>query len=95
MVGNRGPQKGTLIYYVFDLLKLGEVNLRGEPLRKRKEKLKRVLKGQQRLLYVDDMEREGFAMFAKSVVEFQTRTVLPSTPVSGTDAIALPPPTSQ
>ena len=28
----RGPQKGTLVYYVFDLLKLGEVDLRGEPL---------------------------------------------------------------
>ena len=61
---NRGPQKGALIYYVFDLIKLGEVDLRGEPLRKRKEKLKRLLKNQPRLLYVDHMEREGLAMFA-------------------------------
>ena len=29
---NRGPQKGTLVYYVFDLLRLGDVNLRTEPL---------------------------------------------------------------
>jgi len=61
---NRGPQKGTLIYYVFDLIKLGEVDLRGEPLRKRKEKLRRLLRNQPRLLYVDHMEREGLAMFA-------------------------------
>jgi hypothetical protein len=40
------------------------VDLRGEPLKKRKEKLKRVLKNQRRLLYVDHMEREGLAMFA-------------------------------
>jgi bifunctional non-homologous end joining protein LigD len=43
---NRGPQNGTLIYYVFDLIKLGEIDLRGEPLRKRKGKLKRLLKNQ-------------------------------------------------
>ncbi len=36
---NRGPQKGTLVYYVFDLLKLGDVDLRGEPLRRRKKLL--------------------------------------------------------
>jgi len=61
---NRGPQKGTLIYYIFDLIKLGEVDLRGEPLRKRKEKLKKLLKNQPRLLYIDHMEPEGLAMFA-------------------------------
>ena len=33
---NRGPQKGTLIFYTFDLLKLGDFDLRGEPLAKRK-----------------------------------------------------------
>jgi bifunctional non-homologous end joining protein LigD len=61
---NRGPQKGALIFYVFDLLKLGDVDLREQPLRKRKEKLKRLLKNQFRLLYVDHMEREGLTMFA-------------------------------
>ena len=61
---NRGPQKGTLIYYVFDLLKLGEIDLTAEPLRKRKEKLKRLLKNHSRMLDVDHMEHEGLAMFA-------------------------------
>ena len=49
------------------MLKLGEIDLTGEPLRKRKEKLKRLLKNQRRLLYVDHMEREGLAMFAAAL----------------------------
>jgi bifunctional non-homologous end joining protein LigD len=61
---NRGRQKGTLVYYIFDLLKLGDVDLRGEPLRKRKRLLTRFLGNHQRLIYVDHMEREGLAMFA-------------------------------
>ena len=61
---NRGPQKGTLVYYVFDLLKLGDVDLRGEPLRRRKKLLEKFLKGNPRLLYVEHVEREGLAMFA-------------------------------
>src|SRR5262249_23975042 len=36
---NRGRQKGTLIYYVFDLLRLGDVDLRREPLLRRKKRL--------------------------------------------------------
>lgn len=60
---NRGPQKGTLVYYVFDLLKLGDVELRREPLRRRKKLLERLLKGSPRLLYVEHVEREGLAMF--------------------------------
>src|SRR5262245_6158193 len=36
---NRGRQKGTLVYYIFDLLKLGDVDLRKEPLRQRKQLL--------------------------------------------------------
>lgn len=52
-------------YYIFDLLKLGDVDLRSEPLRKRKKLLQRLLKDRHpRFLYVDDMEREGLAMFA-------------------------------
>jgi ATP-dependent DNA ligase len=42
---NRGPQKGTLVYYVFDLLKLGDVDLRGAPLRRRKKLLEKFQKG--------------------------------------------------
>ena len=62
---NRGPQKGTLVYYVFDLLRLGDVDLRTEPLWKRKRTLEKVLKGcSPRLLYVEHIEREGLAMFA-------------------------------
>src|SRR5262245_53547463 len=62
---NRGQQKGTLVYYIFDLLKLGDVDLRSEPLRKRKKLLQRLLKDRHpRFLYVDHMEREGLAMFA-------------------------------
>src|SRR5215510_3916520 len=38
---NRGRQQGTLIYYVFDLLKLRDVDLRGQPLPKRKNLLEK------------------------------------------------------
>ena len=61
---NRGPQKGTLVYYIFDLLKLGYVDLRGKLLQHRKKLLEKLLKGNPRLLYVEHMEREGLAMFA-------------------------------
>jgi bifunctional non-homologous end joining protein LigD len=64
---NRGPQKGTLVYYVFDLLKLGDVDLRGEPLHYRKKLLEKILKGNRRLLYVDRMQGEGLAMFARAL----------------------------
>jgi len=53
---NRGPQKGTLVYYVFDLLKLGDVDLRGEPLHRRKNLLEKLLKGNPRLRYVDHID---------------------------------------
>jgi bifunctional non-homologous end joining protein LigD len=49
---------------VFDLLKLGDVDLRSEPLLKRKKLLERLVKGHKRILYVDHMEREGLAMYA-------------------------------
>jgi bifunctional non-homologous end joining protein LigD len=60
---NRGPQK-TLIYYVFDLLRLGDVDLPGEPLHRRTRLLEKLLNGNPRLRYVDHLEREGLAMFA-------------------------------
>src|SRR5262245_64754034 len=41
---NRGLQKGTLVYYVFDLLKLADVDLRGWPLLKRKNLLEKWLR---------------------------------------------------
>jgi bifunctional non-homologous end joining protein LigD len=61
---NRGPQKGTLVYYVFDLLALDGKDLRQLPLEKRKARLATLLKNQPRLLYVDHVETNGLAMFA-------------------------------
>jgi bifunctional non-homologous end joining protein LigD len=58
---NRGQQKGTLVYYIFDLLMLGSEDLRALPLLKRKAQLARLLKNQRRLIYV---EGQGVAMFA-------------------------------
>src|SRR5262245_45032170 len=57
------PPEGTLVYYVFDLLKLGDVDLRGEPFLRRKRLLEKLVSGNLRILYVDHME-EGLAMFA-------------------------------
>jgi ATP-dependent DNA ligase len=64
MAGESCLQKGTRVYYMFDLIKLGSVDLRGEPLKKMKEKLKRLLKSPLRLLYVDHIEQEGLSTFA-------------------------------
>src|SRR5687767_13178602 len=41
---NRGKQKGVLVYYVFDLLRLGDRDLRSEPLSRRKSLLQKVLR---------------------------------------------------
>ena len=61
---NRGPQKGTLIYYVFDLLSLDGKDLRQLPLEKRKARSAKLLKNHPLLLYVDHEETNGLAMFA-------------------------------
>src|SRR5262245_40974648 len=61
---NRGRQQGTLIYFVFDLLRFRDVDLRGEPLLKRKRLLEKLVSSNPRILYVDHMEREGLAMYA-------------------------------
>src|SRR5262245_25415250 len=61
---NRDRQQGMLIYYVFDLLRFRDVDLRVEPLLKRKRLLEKLVSGNPRILYVDHMEREGLAMFA-------------------------------
>ncbi len=52
---------------MFDLLKLGNVDLRGEPFSKRKRPWRGLLEGHQRVLYVDHMEREGLAICAGAV----------------------------
>jgi bifunctional non-homologous end joining protein LigD len=41
---NRGPQQGKLVYYVFDLLRLGDKDLRSEPLYRRKSLIQKILK---------------------------------------------------
>ena len=46
---NRGPQRGTLVYYVFDLLSLDGKDLRQLPLEKRKARLAKLLKSHPRL----------------------------------------------
>jgi bifunctional non-homologous end joining protein LigD len=61
---NRGPQRGTLVYYVFDLLMLDGKDLRQLPLLKRKQRLGRLVTGHPRLLEVEHIENEGIAMFA-------------------------------
>src|SRR5262245_37267126 len=41
---NRGRQRGKLVYYAFDLLRLGDKDLRSEPLYRRKKLLQKVLR---------------------------------------------------
>jgi bifunctional non-homologous end joining protein LigD len=61
---NRGPQRGTLVYYVFDLLKLDGKDLRHLPLLKRKQRLARLLTSHPRLPVVEYIPNDGHAMFA-------------------------------
>ena len=61
---NRGPQKGTIVYYVFDLLRLGDKDLRSEPLYRRKSLLQKLLRKNDTLRYVDHIATEGLHMFA-------------------------------
>jgi bifunctional non-homologous end joining protein LigD len=61
---NRGPQRGTLVYYVFDLLMLDGKDLRQLPLLKRKQRLARLLTGHPRLPVVECIQNDGIAMFA-------------------------------
>ena len=61
---NRGPQRGKLVYYVFDLLRLGDKDLRSEPLFRRKKLLQKLLKKNDTLRYVDHIENDGLAMYA-------------------------------
>ena len=59
---NRGPQRGTLVYYIFDLLMLDGKDLRQIPLLKRKQPLAKLLVGHRRL--VAHIANEGLSMFA-------------------------------
>ena len=61
---NRGPQRGTLVYYVFDLLMLDGKDLRICLSLKRKQRLGKLLTGHPRLLEVEHIEHDGLSMFA-------------------------------
>jgi bifunctional non-homologous end joining protein LigD len=61
---NRGKQKGVLVYYVFDLLCLGDKDLRSEPLSRRKSLLQKSLRKNDTLRYVDHITTEGLATYA-------------------------------
>lgn len=59
----RSEADGTLIYYVFDLLWYNGKSLMNEPLLKRRELLKEILPAGERILYSDDIEKEGITFF--------------------------------
>jgi bifunctional non-homologous end joining protein LigD len=61
---NRGKQRGKLVYYVFDFLRLGDKDLKSEPLFRRKNLLQKLLRKNDTLRYVDHTEKNGLAMFA-------------------------------
>jgi bifunctional non-homologous end joining protein LigD len=62
---NRGKQKGTLVYYVFDLLSLDGTDWRWRPLIERKKRLSRLVDSLRSpcLMYVDHFEDKGRSMF--------------------------------
>jgi bifunctional non-homologous end joining protein LigD len=54
----------SVVYYVFDLLRLGDRDLRSEPLSRRKSLLQKLLRKNDTLRYVDHITTEGLHMFA-------------------------------
>jgi bifunctional non-homologous end joining protein LigD len=59
--------RGTLVYYVFDLLYLDGQDLRSQPLRQRKDLLTRLLQGNGTLRVSEDIEHDGIAFFAAAM----------------------------
>src|SRR5262249_14011734 len=64
---NRGRQRGKLVYYAFDLLRLGDKDLRSEPLYRRKKLLQKLLRKNDTLPYLDHVATVGLAMVAGAV----------------------------
>src|SRR5215510_8575950 len=62
MVGQTVDASGA--YYVFDLLCLGDKDLRSEPLYRRKKLLQKLLRKNDTLRYVDHIETNGLGMYA-------------------------------
>ena len=65
---NRGRQQGKLVYHVFDLLQVGDFDLRLEPLHRRKKLLQKILRKNDTLRYVEHIENNGIATFAAAIV---------------------------
>lgn len=63
----RLQQRVTTTFFVFDLLGVGELDLRPLPLLKRKELLRRVIPEESPIKYVDHFEGEGKALFQHAV----------------------------
>ena len=63
----RLQQRVTTTFFVFDLLGIGELDLRPLPLLKRKELLRRVIPVESPIKYVDHFEGEGKALFQHAV----------------------------
>ncbi len=63
----RKTGEGLLIYYAFDLLELDGEDLRQQPLRKRKERLARILGKSKNVLLSEHIERDGKAFFEAAV----------------------------
>ena len=81
---NRGPQRGTLVYYVFDLLMLDGKDLRQIPLLKRKQRLAKLLVVHPRLLEVEHIANEGLSMFAGRRSPWDWKGSWPRTPKAPT-----------
>jgi len=75
---NRGPQEGTIVYYVFDLLRPGDKDLRSEPLSRRKSLLQKLLRKNDTLRYVDHITTEGLAMFGGAAGSNPLNSSLPT-----------------
>ena len=61
---NRGRQRGKLVYYVFDLLRLGHKDLRAEPLYRRKKLLQKLLKKNDTFTVRCPRRNDGLHLFA-------------------------------
>ena len=61
---NRGPQKGTLVYYVFDLLMLDGQDVRKWPFAARKTRLEKVSEASRAVAPCEPRRRPRTEMFA-------------------------------
>jgi bifunctional non-homologous end joining protein LigD len=69
------------MYFVFDLLQRGKQDPRQLPLAQRKQELQQVLKGHDRLQYVEHITTHGTAMF-NSAVKLGMEGIIAKNPTS-------------